>query len=364
MGKITIEIKQAATSTITLTVERPAFLVGNGIYYYNGLATLPWSKLSFLLLPKEIQEKILEHCTPKNREKLQDISDSKNLTAQDDDILRNALKGITYTEALDFAELYPNENPEYDPKEDAIDKFLKMEKVKDSFIQHDTLVDIACKNQAPILTTNCDRNLIRSTAFNKNYTDIATPISHTGKNLDKNLLMNGYFTTEENRNQIDAGNICSKFAIWHVHGLIKNGKKVEDDKDNESFPKSLCLGDTDYNKRIEKLKTTIQQKDGQGIIRSNTWVDIFMNNDLIILGLSLDSSERDIRWLLIQRHFYQQNLLKEGYIEKTSRTIYIYRKEAEESEMPLGKRAFFESLGIECIPMETDKIYKFDWIKH
>lgn len=344
-------------------LKQPAFLVGNGIYYYEEKATLPWSKLAFFLLPKKIQDKILEHCALKNKKKLEDILHSKNLTAQDDAILRNALKGITYTEALDFAELYPNENPEYNPKEDAIGKFLKMEEAKDAFSQHNTLVEIACKNQTPILTTNCDRNLIRSTPFNKHNMTIATPISHIGKKLDKNFLMNGYFTTEENRAHINENNIRSTFAIWHIHGLIKNGKEVDDDKDNESFPKSLCLGDIDYNKRINKLNKIIEEND-YSIITSNTWLDIFMNNDLIILGLSLDSSEKDIRWLLIQRYFYQQNLLKAGKIEKATQIIFIYRKEAEESEMPCGKRAFFESLGIECIPMETEKIYKFDWISN
>ena len=56
------------------------------------------------------------------------------------------------------------------------------------------------------------------------------------------------------------------------------------------------------------------------------------------------------------------DVLEAGKIEKANRTIYIYRREAEESEMPSDKRAFFESLSINCIPMETGKICEFNWI--
>lgn len=376
MGKIKIE--KPITKTTRLNLENPAFLVGNGIYYYDGVATLPWSKLAFLILPKEIQNKIKTNSRPKDKEVIKELLQSQRLQPQDDSVLQRALKGISYTEALDFAVLYEtcknkDNNPDdiYDSlKKLSIDEFREMEDIKDGFKQHENLLEIANNNQIPILTTNLERNLIRSRVFNKNNYEhaIATPIAYTGQYLDRDFMLNGYFTTEENRGHINENNISSTFAIWHIHGLISDGKT---ENDQETYQHTLCLRDEDYNKRITKLNELLENRILNAPVRTNTWLDIFMNNDLIILGLSLDSSEKDIRWLLIQRYFYQKELLKllkkvpeQENIFKKIQTIYIYRKEAEESEMPCGKRAFFESLGIECIPMETEKIYKFDWISN
>ena len=354
----------------TFKLSQPAFLVGNGIYYYSGHATLPWSKLALLLLPKEIQDKIKEYNTA-NKEFIKKVFRNEEptihelLTINENSVLQESLEGISITEVLDLALLFQNkgkqtkftDQPFLKLKKEAVKILQEMEETKNAYEQHENMINLAHKNNIPILTTNLERNLIRAQVFGGH--NIDTPISFIGER-DEKFLMNGYFTTEGNRNQINAGNICSKFAIWHTHGLIKDGNS------EKSFEKTICLRDEDYKDRISELKKHIDKKEN-GVIRSNTWVDIFMNNDLVIMGLNLDPVEKDIRWLLIQRHFYQQELAEKARENRTDfkekQTIFIYRKEAGKSEMPLGKRALFESIGIKCVPIETDEIYQFKWFK-
>lgn len=354
-----------------ISFTQPAFLVGNGISYANQYSTLPWSKLSLLLLPEKIQNEIRNNpaLTTDKKEILERIFDqnTKLLTNEDNEILSELIEGISFTETIALATLYQNEGKTQSPNTCIAPDCLKMkaariidrmEFTKGYFDKHENLVRKAHEKQIPILTTNFDRNLIRVPPFSDEATHRAdTPLRFIG-NKNKKLLFNAYFSDHELKT---TDNICTKFAIWHIHGLTDAvGVEIP-------LARTLCLRPEDYQERIKELDKIVEENEVTKWKHNYTWVNIFMNNDLIIFGLNLDPVEQDLRRLLVQRYFYQELLREEAKKDQTEfkekQTIFIYRKGAEKTEMPLGKRAFFESIGIKCVPMETVEIYGLEWFK-
>lgn len=358
-----------------ISFTQPAFLVGNGISYAGKHCTLPWSKLSLLLLPKQIQAKILNDPALKSDEKeiLEKIfnQDSKILNHEDID-WDKFLNGISFTETIALAILYQNEGKTQSPNNCIAPDCLKiqaaritenMEFSKNFWAKYMSLIDTAQKNNIPILTTNFDRNLIRVPPFCDTETHtVDTPLRFIGKK-DPVLLSNAYFSDHELKT---TDNVCTHFAIWHIHGLT--------DAKGADFPlaKTICLRPEDYQERIKELDKIVEENEATKWKNNHTWVNIFMNNDLIIFGLNLDPVEQDLRRLLVQRYFYQELLQEEAnknnnFDFRKKETVFIYREDAakdkngQNNELPIGKKAFFESLDIKCVPIKTGEIYGFGW---
>lgn len=364
----------------TINFTQPAFLVGNGISYYEKCSTLPWSKLSLLLLPEKIQNKIRNNpnLTPEEKNTLESIldQDSKILTNVDNETLDKFIEGISFTETIALATLYQNEGKTQSPNTCIAADCLKMKaaRITDNMEfsknfrgKYMNLIDTAQKNKIPILTTNFDRNLIRVPPFCDSEThSVDTPLRFIGKK-DPLLLSNAYFSDHELTTK---DNVCTQFAIWHIHGLT-DAKGVD-------FPlaKTICLRPEDYQERIKELDKIVEENDEAAKWKNNhTWVNIFMNNDLIIFGLNLDPVEQDLRRLLVQRYFYQELLKEEAkkhndFDFRKKETVFIYREDAakdknnQNSELPIGKKAFFESLDIKCVPIKTCDIYGFSWFQN
>lgn len=354
-----------------ISFTQPAFLVGNGISYANQYSTLPWSKLSLQLLPEKIQNEIRNNpaLTTDKKEILERIFDqnTKLLTNIDNKILSELIEGISFTETIALAMLYQDKGKTQSPNTIITSDSLKvkaagiidqMEFTKNYFARYENLVEKAHKQQIPILTTNFDRNLIRVPPFSDEATHRAdTPLRFIG-NKNKKLLFNAYFSDHELKT---TDNICTKFAIWHIHGLTDAvGVEIP-------LARTLCLRPEDYQERMKELDKIVEENEATKWKDNYTWVNIFMNNDLIIFGLNLDPVEQDLRRLLVQRYFYQELLREEAEKDQTEfkekQTIFIYRKGAEKTEMPIGKRALFESIGIKCVQMETVEIYGLEWFK-
>ncbi len=125
----------------------------------------------------------------------------------------------------------------------------------------------------------------------------------------------------------------SEFGIWHIHGFCY-------------YYRSLSIGAIDYAKNIYRLKNFItgrknslysgKETDWTG---KNSWVDIFMHCDLLIIGLALDSQESSLRWLFMEREKYYR---KNPALRK--KTIFVTTKYDNYGQ---GKRFLFESLKIE-----------------
>jgi len=308
---------------IDLKLEKPAFLVGNGINYADG-CSMSWEEL------------------------LMDISGKQTG-------FKKLPASLSYPEIAELA-LLRKSPEEFDKK--SKNEFLSMvtEKIKTDIEKasrfndnHEKLAVFAQEHKIPILTTNFDRNFLRTSCFEGQDLDKIDlnwiKLNPAIEDNDYQILRNAYFRPKSlNKNP----NIHSEFAIWHIHGVIgKSSYKI-------------CFTNWDYFNYCAKIKEISKNHAPKDQSKDATWIDIFLDNDLIIMGLGLDSFETDLRALLSERNIKHKLTKKLDSKWEKPATIYIYRKEAAESEMPADKKALFEALGIRCVPMAQGKIYEID----
>lgn len=341
----------------TIKLYQPAFLVGNGINYADG-CEMSWEKLLIDILPAGIRPNLSKNDAGENLSfKFNNASASLEFSVNipgKQKGLKEHFADLSYPEIAELA-LSKRSPEEYDKESKS--EFLSIvsnkiqtciEEGSHSNSKHEEMVEFAIKHNIPILTTNFDRKFLKTSYFKQN-TDTELQWIKNDQNItdeDYQTLRNACFCPESLPENSD---IHSEFAIWHIHGVI--GRK--------SY--RVCLTSWDYLNSSAKIKEVSRNKKYSDHSKDSTWIDILLDNDLIIMGLGLDSFETDLRALLVERVI--KNKVR-GYIDKNisdkPKTIYIYRKEAEKDEMPFGKRKLFESLGIICVPMEQDDIYSLD----
>jgi len=130
--------------------------------------------------------------------------------------------------------------------------------------------------------------------------------------------------------------------LWHIHGEIEN-------------PKSIMLGLDHYCGSISKIDGYIKGKYrfksdsvklplksmAQKLKNSDfdqvSWVELFFNSNIHILGLSLDYSETDLWWVLNKR----ARLMIDNKIQNK---IYYY-----ESNIPDSKKSLLTSMGVTVV---------------
>jgi len=91
--------------------------------------------------------------------------------------------------------------------------------------------------------------------------------------------------------------------VWHIHGELNNLD-------------SLMLGYDHYMGSINNMQTYLHKKKKD--TDKQSWVDIFLNDDIYILGLGLDFGEIDLWWLLS----YRNREILAGNIDK-KKIVYI-----------------------------------------
>lgn len=320
-----------------IKLNQPAFLVGNGINLADGCNELKWNKLL-----------------------------SKVIFGTSDIDIEQEFKGLNYPEIAELAELYQKnktkkENIKIDPdktiKKQICEEIIKREEAKNKNEISKLFVTFCRDNNIPVLTTNFDHRLLLSLDITKEKSKnfekkmIETPFWFLTKEekLNNHLIpyrypFRAYFAEDE----IKPENIRNEFAVWHVHGTKR-------------YIDSISINYIDYARNIAEIDKMIRDKKALEKPKwkgKNTWIDIFMKNDLIILGLALDSQETDLRWLLRERYYYQQ-YMKSKHGQPEALTLYIYRKNAdEEKAMPTGKKELFHNMNIICEKMEIEEICK------
>ena len=332
-------------------LSNPAFLIGNGINYHSAAddMNLSWTKLLIDLFPEKYKKEII-------KQKKDNKSSEFNL------------EGITYPEIAELALRYlkndssPNNKPEYSIKKqiciDTHNFEINLLSKLGTQNRYESIINFAKENSIPILTTNYDFLLLKPLKLAKSkrkvdylHCKVEEPF-WIGKYDKSNRKpyhhpFNAYFRETE---FTENSKIQNEFAVWYIHGMKR-------------YSSSLCIRNTDYNKKIAKINEyikkydDIQKSDWKG---KGTWLNPFMNNDLLIIGLGLDSSETDLRWLLLERFLYQEFLKKKKKEYIPQKTIYVY---SDDKEMPIGKRKLFESIGIECVKKTYDEVYTLDYIK-
>ncbi|MDE5844881.1 MAG: SIR2 family protein [Muribaculaceae bacterium] len=201
--------------------------------------------------------------------------------------------------------------------------------------KHYRLVNFAQTYNIPILTTNYDNLLAKS--INANLFDFSK-----GK-VDETLPISCCYTTQSNPD-------INKFAIWHPNGMLK-------------YPKSILIGLSHYMRNLEKIRSLIIPNNvykaelfediafGTNAIK-NTWINLIFSKNLYIVGLSLDTDEVLIRWLLLERaklFSLYPKMRKDCWFVITKRDYH---------KLSLGKKYFFKSIGCNIIVMDNyDSMY-------
>ena len=315
-----------------IELKQPAFLVGNGINLADDMS-LSWSNLLIGILPKKIRNEIQQAGKQKT--------------------LEQCLQGLTYPEIAELADLHYKKNANNNKaKTPSIKRQICDSLDNRRNKTHKDFIDFCIKNNIPVLTTNFDHRLISNLKIKKK-DGIEMPFWFLTKEekINKHLIpyqhpFRAYFAEKEFNDDDDINN---KFAVWHVHGTKK-------------YINSICINNVDYARNIAEIDKLIRNKEpiGENWVERHSWIDIFMRNDLVILGFALDSAETDIRWLLRERYIYLQYKNKNKPV--STQTIYIYNQDKEAIEMPFGKKAFFDAFDIKCVPMKQNDIFKLEYL--
>ena len=150
---------------------------------------------------------------------------------------------------------------------------------------HEKFLQLVMENKCPILTTN----------FDKTFSSVGqlSQFRTTNKGFTRYYPWETYF----GRNQFD--NPVEDFGVWHIHG-------------GTNYVDSIRLGLTDYMGSVERARKLIHNREDRlfgGKNQNNwagmkSWLHIWFNKPLIIVGLRMKSDEVFIRWLLIERKKY------------------------------------------------------------
>lgn len=280
-----------------------AFLLGNGINLYYRNDGLSWNQLLIDLWNANTNNKI-----------------------------KSIPKGITYTEFYDALEI---QNAGKHNFKNDLQKSIKskMEKWQANSGQN-LILEAIQKMQAPLLTTNFD-DLIQSSMHLK-FEKIGQ------KKFSDFYPWNCYFShqalTYPNEN----------FGVWHINGLIKYHRSIK-------LGLAQYMGNVDIARNLLKSRTPYLLGKKKSWSGQHTWLEIFFNKSLVIVGLALDETEVFLRWLLIERAKYFKrfpSIEQKGY--------YIAPK--DEISKDSGKRFFLNSVGIEIIELKDyEAIYERIW---
>jgi hypothetical protein len=217
---------------------------------------------------------------------------------------------------------------------------------------HQAVVRRYWQSRRPIITTNFDtlleQSLVRSIASFKapKSAEVATPrfFNNFGTRFSRHYPVDAYFSTEP------VTNPAQEFAIWHVHGT-------------ERYPDSIRLSLSDYMNFVSKMRDWLHVEPGNPFGHGaspeapwrgdQTWLSILMHQPLVVVGLSLGTSEVGLRWLFVQRA-----ALHRMSGQKVPRLVFVQSHEDTVDSTRLGQDAFIRMIGGETITVGThDEIY-------
>lgn len=187
---------------------------------------------------------------------------------------------------------------------------------------HGAIVDALQHRNIPVLTTNYDALLENSCDLSpfEEVNGFVTP------SVSRKYTSKIYWAeSPKTRSKLQG------FAIWHIHGHVM-------------FPSSIKISNDDYADLLSNYKEHL---------KSAEWMELFLNRNLVIAGLSLDVSEYPLRWLLWRRAMSQTNF------GTKIKTIYMTRKNdrgrCADADLTRwkAKRFFLESMGASIIEYET-----------
>ena len=285
-----------------LTNKNIALILGNGINRYNSVATNnSWDSMLLKLWEENVNSKTLK-----------------------------IPKGISLTEFYDALDLNIRSS-----STDLQKEFCDLMEDWKPGNHHRTIVDWASKNKTPILTTNFENTLSETKSLSLKHTE--TP------------KFTYYYPWGSHYAESKVSNPSSQFAIWHINGMQK-------------YKRSIRLGLSHYMGSVQRARAMFHRgKEDRLFSGKNkdrwrghqTWLHVIFNNDLMFIGLGLDTTEVFLRWLLIERAKYFR-----AFPKRKKKGYFVFSGDG----VSQGQRLFLESVGLELINVPTYKdIYEKPW---
>ncbi|WP_323814735.1 hypothetical protein [Cellvibrio sp. NN19] len=200
---------------------------------------------------------------------------------------------------------------------------------------HHAIVNWARDRNSPILTTNFDETLSDCLGLKLHHSD--------SKKFTDFYPWGSCFSASEIQNP------ATEFGIWHINGL-------------QRYSRSIRLGLSHYMGSVERARALINKgKDGRLYAEpagahwnaSDTWLHCIFNNDLVFIGLGLDTSEIFLRWLLIERAKYFKT-----FPDRARKAWYVYAGR----EISQGQKIFLKSVGCDILQETSyDALYSGIW---
>ncbi|MBL8099687.1 MAG: SIR2 family protein [Anaerolineales bacterium] len=202
--------------------------------------------------------------------------------------------------------------------------------------------DINLKNHIANLLKNMEYNPFHSEIMNLGVRHIITTnydyclensITNNAPILNDNLR-------KENRYNVFRRTKSSSSYVWHIHGEINS-------------PLSIMLGYEQYGGQLQKIRTYMTTPKISPFIKGvrdfekekiYSWIDVFLRDEVHVIGFSFDYSEIDL-WGLITYRARIQRLKKVN----CGRIYYYHWTDKSENDFDRAKINLLESLGVEVI---------------
>ena len=191
------------------------------------------------------------------------------------------IEGLSNTEVYDLVELHSREGA--DIKQRVKERLAIVE--GSNLAIHRRLMEFAEQHRSPVLTTNFDEAFERS---------VNSRLYHiTTNKFTRFYTWKTYYGHQQHTLPTDG------YGIWKIHGDVK-------------YKDSIRLGLTDYMGSAGRARKLIHA-DGDRLFRGKrqdhwpghqTWLHIWFNLPIIILGFGYGIDEIFLRWLLIERKRY------------------------------------------------------------
>lgn len=200
---------------------------------------------------------------------------------------------------------------------------------------HENLIGVG----VPILTTNYDNT------FSHNLSTFGNTTS--SKSFHPRYPWSVYHS------EYEIQNVLTDRAVWHVHGMTR-------------YRGSIQLTLSHYISSAARAKRFIEQGENSlfagGALNwdawrgSDSWMQVFLRKNLVIVGLELSTAEVFLRYMLIRRA--KIAAASSGQHDLTG----WYIQDECEGIMPEGKRKFLEAVGIKVVSgVSRSQIYEQSW---
>jgi len=210
--------------------------------------------------------------------------------------------------------------------------------------------DIALKRHIAKLLNNMKHNIFHNEIAKLGFRHIIT--TNYDYCLENSVLANEPLVHDdlrsENRYSVFRRTKINSSYIWHIHGEV--------DK-----PSSIMLGNEQYGGHFQKIRTYLTTPNTSPFISGKrdfekekvySWVDVFLRDEVHIIGFSLDYSEIDL-WGLLS---YKSRIQRVSKI-RGGQTYYYHWTSKSENNPDKAKIRLLESLGVEVIKVFEIKDY-------